>query len=51
MPFINGSDFEKNRVYYLKQFHFHWGLNVWQGSEHHVNNEKFPAEVLLNALF
>jgi carbonic anhydrase len=44
IPFISGSDF-KGQVYYLKQFHFHWGYNIWQGSEHYINNEKFPAEV------
>ncbi|CAF0892812.1 unnamed protein product [Brachionus calyciflorus] len=46
-PYITGSDFDPNVKYYLKQFHFHWGFNIYQGSEHHVNDQKFPLEVHL----
>lgn len=28
----------------LLQFHLHWGLNPYQGSEHTINDEKFPLE-------
>ena len=45
IPSISGSDFGKGIVYHLKQFHFHWGLNVYQGSEHHINGIKYPGEV------
>ena len=44
-PFINGSDF--NTTFILKQFHFHWGYNNMQGSEHHIHEKKFPLEVSL----
>lgn len=32
-------------TYRLKQFHFHWGASDDRGSEHTVNNVKFPCEV------
>lgn len=32
-------------TYRLKQFHFHWGASDDRGSEHTVNNVKFPSEV------
>ena len=40
--------FEKdlNGYYKLKQLHFHWGENIYSGSEHQVNEEKFPLEVM-----
>ena len=44
-PYIAGSDFGQDVKYYLQQFHFHWGFNIFQGSEHHINGEKFPLEV------
>ncbi|CAB4000264.1 Carbonic anhydrase 2, partial [Paramuricea clavata] len=34
-------------VFKLAEFHFHWGSNVCQGSEHRVNNMAFPAELHL----
>lgn len=40
---INGSNFGKQ--FDLLQFHFHWGYNNFQGSEHQINGEKFPLEV------
>ncbi|CAF1087406.1 unnamed protein product [Brachionus calyciflorus] len=46
-PYITGSDFEPRSKYYLTQLHFHWGFNIYQGSEHHVNGQKFPLEVHL----
>ena len=32
-------------IFYLIQFHLHWGYNEYQGSEHTINNEKFPLEM------
>ncbi|CAF94974.1 unnamed protein product [Tetraodon nigroviridis] len=32
-------------TYRLKQFHFHWGGSDDRGSEHTINNVKFPCEV------
>lgn len=34
-------------VYDLVQFHFHWGTEDTQGSEHTINGNKYPAEVHL----
>ena len=34
-------------TYNLLQFHFHWGENDFQGSEHVIDYEKFPLEVSL----
>ena len=31
----------------LIQFHFHWGENNYQGSEHYIDGDKFAAEVSL----
>ena len=31
-------------TYYLLQFHLHWGMNPYQGSEHTINDQKFPLE-------
>ena len=44
-PSVSGSDLED--VYYLTTFHFHWGHNEFQGSEHTFNNRKFPLEVTI----
>ena len=70
-PQLRGSDFGDDEVFFLNQFHFHWGFNNFQGnksllilvlswldkkcvnlpfkqgSEHHIDNEKFPLEVKL----
>ncbi|CAF1133012.1 unnamed protein product [Adineta steineri] len=32
-------------IFYLIQFQFHWGYNVYQGSEHTFNGFKYPLEV------
>jgi hypothetical protein len=29
----------------LVQFHFHWGENNYQGSEHYIDGHKYAAEV------
>jgi len=44
-PFITGSDYSKQ--YNLLQFHFHWGQNDFQGSEHTMDYKKFPLELHL----
>ncbi|RNA25281.1 Carbonic anhydrase [Brachionus plicatilis] len=46
-PYITGSDFKVGVKYYLKQFHFHWGFNVYQGSEHLIDSIKYPLEIHL----
>jgi carbonic anhydrase len=33
------------QTYYLAQFHFHWGYNDYEGSEHTINSVKFPLEM------
>lgn len=40
---IRGSDYKEE--FKLLQFHFHWGENMYQGSEHYLNYEKYPLEV------
>ena len=36
----------------LIQFHFHWGENNYQGSEHYIDGHKYAAEVFfLNKLY
>jgi len=45
IPYINGSNFEED--FYLSQFHFHWGYNPYQGSEHQMNGNKYPLEIHL----
>jgi carbonic anhydrase len=40
---IHGSDFAE--AHRLLQFHFHWGKNDFQGSEHTINGRRFPLEV------
>lgn len=42
---VKGSDFEYD--YELLQFHFHWGQNDYQGSEHYIDSDKFPLEMHL----
>jgi len=44
-PSITGSNF--GNKFTLKQFHFHWGYNDYQGSEHLIDYEKFPLELHL----
>lgn len=45
VPFITGSDFGTEN-YTLVQFHFHWGANSSQGSEHMIDSKAYPAEVI-----
>jgi carbonic anhydrase len=40
-----GSDFKEE--FSLAQFHFHWGENNGQGSEHFIDGKKYPLEVHL----
>jgi carbonic anhydrase len=37
----------------LVQFHFHWGQNDYQGSEHYIDGKKYSGEVtrLVNRIF
>jgi hypothetical protein len=42
---MTGSDLFQN--YTLLQFHFHWGENSYQGSEHYVDGYKYPLEVYI----
>lgn len=42
---ISGADLKT--TYKLAQIHFHWGENNYQGSEHLLDDEKFPLEVCL----
>ena len=46
---MTGSDF--NDTYNLIRFHFHWGENNFQGSEHYLDGDKFPLEVILKNWF
>lgn len=32
-------------IFRLKQFHFHWGFNAYQGSEHTIDGIKYPLEI------
>ena len=32
-------------IFYLVQFHLHWGFNPFQGSEHTIDGRKYPLEV------
>jgi hypothetical protein len=43
IPYIDGSDFSEK--FFLISFHFHWGFNPYQGSEHSLNGTKYPLEV------
>jgi carbonic anhydrase len=45
IPYITGSDFTE--PYYFLQFHMHWGHNIYQGSEHFIDEDKFPLELHL----
>ena len=36
---ITGGPY-KNAVYQLAQFHFHWGCNDNEGSEHTINGKR-----------
>ena len=38
------------KIYTLKQFHFHWGSHSQLGSEHTVDGRSYAAEVLLKLL-
>ena len=40
---INGADLPEE--FYLDHLHFHWGYNVYQGSEHTINGMKHPLEM------
>ena len=42
---VEGSDLD--RAYDLLQFHFHWGYNDYQGSEHTIDGHKYPLEMHL----
>lgn len=40
---ITGADLTEE--FYLDQLHFHWGYNIYQGSEHTINGIKYPLEI------
>jgi len=42
--FLSGGGFEENQ-YQLLQFHFHWGSDSTQGSEHTVDGAMYPLEL------
>lgn len=42
---IDGSDLDSK--FELLQYHFHWGYNNFQGSEHYIDGNKFPLELHL----
>jgi len=44
-PYITGGSLGVIHKYYLEQFHFHWGSNSSQGSEHQFNYTSYPMEV------
>lgn len=50
VPFITSSNQKPEVKYHLIQFHFHWGFNIYQGSEHHLNSIKYPLEVLIDQI-
>lgn len=35
-----------DKSYQLAQFHFHWGRNDSEGSEHTVDGKMYPLEVM-----
>lgn len=41
---VTGSD-QKEKPFFLRGVHWHWGYNDHQGSEHYLDNEKFPLEM------
>ncbi|RNA10125.1 carbonic anhydrase 4-like, partial [Brachionus plicatilis] len=43
VPYIQGSDFTEN--YTFVNFHFHWGNNINEGSEHLLERKQFPLEI------
>ena len=34
-------------LYYIEQLHFHWGKNSSYGSEHAIDNKRYPLEMHL----
>ena len=42
---ITGNPLEADSKFLLWQFHFHWGKDDTQGSEHRVDGREFPMEV------
>ena len=50
MPYITGSNFG-TEMFFLQQFHFHWGSSPKSGSEHLMNGKAYAGEVLLNYSF
>ena len=42
---VTGTPLEADSKFLLWQFHFHWGKDDTQGSEHTVNGREFPMEV------
>ncbi|CAG4916978.1 unnamed protein product [Colias eurytheme] len=42
-PYLEGGPFLEKHV--LSQIHFHWGAHMMEGSEHTVDNRRYPGEM------
>lgn len=47
---VEVSDGGLTGVYTVQQFHFHWGTETSDGSEHLVDSRRFPMEVDLSCI-
>lgn len=46
IPYITGGNLSSVDVFKLVHFKFRWGYNIYQGSEHQIDGQKFPLEVI-----
>lgn len=42
-PYLEGGPFLEKHIF--SQIHFHWGKNMMEGSDHSVDNRKYPGEM------